>query len=232
MGGLSARRIATVRGMPQPDDRESLRLNYSLLFARHQASQSNLWTIVSMTLASEVALWVGMVTQPDAVPPIVFGLGLLMVGGSAPLAIRFIELNAMLDRQLLGTYEQELGTPARLCLEHGRRLEDRFITMVHRLPVEAQQRARKRRIAKHPSDGKTWHAFDKWLSTLGQPSMMWTAVIYMAAIAGASAATWLQWESTVTCIAVAAVTLLLFATPWFLAAETGPVAALRRRSRP
>lgn len=192
-------------------DESSLRLNYQLLADRLHNTQTVVWGVVAMTLAIEGGLWVGMVTQPiGQFEAVLFGCAFWLLGGSAPLAIRFFELASMLDRQLLGEYERALKIPTRLSLEHGRRLEDRFTTVARRLPEDAQARLYKRRLAKGPDAGDGWERADRIMTAMGQPSLVWTSVIAVSSVVGAAVAAYLAWNNSRWTAATAIATFALF----------------------
>jgi len=208
---------------------EAVQLSYSILSARYQVAQSTVWGLVTASVAAEAGLWIGMLTVRQA--SLAFGLGFVMLGMVSLLATRYFELTGMLDRQLMDEYEDALQIPARLRLEHGARLEERISLVLPRLDPASQKRFRKRRISKHDDDPALWHRLDVVLTTLGQASLVWTAMIAMTAVAGGAASIALATNSVWLTAVAGLLIFLLLALPWLLASESGRVTRLRDRRR-
>lgn len=218
-------------GATSPASTEDLRLNYSLLAQRRLNLQNAVFGFISMSLAAEAALWVGLLNLDLNVPALVlFGLGIEMIGVIAPLSVRFYEVSNMLDRQLLDEYEAQLDIPPHLRMHTGLRFQDRLELVLPRLPEDAQRRVTRRRVSKDSDDHKAWQRADAFLDMIGAPTIVWTAVLSVVGIAGVTTAFALAFESVWVCVLVAAVSVTVHLTPLLASAQAGPIGSLRRRT--
>ncbi|MCB7137451.1 hypothetical protein [Cellulosimicrobium marinum] len=217
----------TAGSAPQPaGDSEVLLAMYSALVARHQSSDSRTWQLVGIAIAAEVALWIGLGQSLSAAFYLLIGLGALAVSVVSILAIRYTELSSMLDRQLLGAYEDHFGVPTELRLHHDLRLEDRLWEMSGHLSPERRSRLFKRRIAKRrPSERRAGDAWVLWrvdmvLSALGQPSIVFTAILALAGCLGLGLGVYQASASHAIAISITALSLVVLALPWFTSMDS------------
>ena len=198
---------------------QAVRLNYEALLSRHQATQTTLWSMIAMALAAEAALWVGLTTLPlRGLETLLFACAFLMVGGLAPLSIRFFEISSMFDRQLMDTYERAIGLPNGFPrLLHGRRLKDR-LGAARKLGFTPRQieSLHKRLLTKDVDERGLWALLDDLLTLAGQPSMMWTSVIAFTGIAGTTTAVGLAGGQATWTVAAALATSTIMPGLWLL----------------
>ncbi|MBD8077761.1 hypothetical protein IF651_01630 [Cellulosimicrobium arenosum] len=190
--------------------------------------------MVATSIATEVALWIGLGQNVDTALYLLIGLGALMVGVVSILAIRYTELSSMLDRQLLGEYEEQFRIPAHLRPHYDKRFEDRIWEVSAQLPVERRERLFKRRIAKQrppePHTGEIpplWR-FDMLLSALGQPSIVFTAALAVAGSAGFGLGIFRASGSQILSVSITILSLILLALPWFASMQSAIGRFLRR----
>ncbi len=200
-------------------DSDDVRLLYSTLLVRAQHYSTLTWQVVSMSVAAEAGLWVALAQVKTPLFQVLIGLGLLMMGGVASLVIRYLELSSTLDRQLLGLCEQRLRIEPQLRTFHNLRFEDRLERVSAALDQPSVDTLFKRRIAKDlpaRADGRLtplWRV-DRLLSTLGQPTVMFTAVLASSGVIGFSSGIYQASGRLWLAIPLAMGSLVLLALPW------------------
>lgn len=196
---------------------ENLLAVYAVLFARQQSTGALTFQVVGLTAGAQAAIWVGLSTVHQSPLMILLGCGLLLLGNTAAFVVRSAELSSMLDRQLLDVYEEQMGVPATLLTHHGRRFEDRFQAVTKELSPGAKKRVFRRRV-ELASGGRAWRSkADRWLSRLGQPSLVWTFVLAGSGTAGFGVAIGETFSSVWAGIVAALVGVAPIVFPWIAA---------------
>lgn len=154
---------------------------YAVLFQQRTLDNDVLWRIIAFSFATEagglITLFSNKLSSANPVLIVLIGAGLLVIGVVGPLTVRFVETSVMLDRQLLDQYEELiLRKWPDLRQFHGLRLSKRFVQIRERLPADRQAFLDRRRFAKIDS-GRALRTLDSIADLLGQPSLVWTAVI-------------------------------------------------------
>lgn len=230
-------------------DKEDVRAVYGALLSRWEASNSMTWQVIGMSVAAEGGLWVALAQISNSLFQLFIGLGLLAVGAIAALSIRFTELSATLDKQMLDICERDFDIPPAIRLRHDLRFEQRLRAVSAHLDAEQRERLFLRRIAKSrtgdavavpprrevsapssqelpPETLPLWR-LDGLLSALGQPSMAFTALLAFSGAVGFGTGVY-QWSGGaawgVLAFLVGAGCLVL---PWVLSANGHGGRALR-----
>lgn len=208
---------------------ESMLASYAVLFQHRSLDNDVLWRIIAFSVAAEAGALLALLSDklnPSPALIVLIGVGTLAVGVAGPLTIRFVETSVMIDRQLLDVYEGVMFPHGAEVFRqwHGLRLSARFTKVRSLLTEERREVLDRRRFAKAGSTG--WRVrLDRFADLVGQPSLVWTAVIAAGGAIGFSVAVRAAGVYGWVWIFLTVLGFSLTSTLWFIAGEGHKVPA-------
>jgi hypothetical protein len=155
---------------------------YGVLAQRVLMNNDVLWRIIAFSLGAQVTAYVGLFqVKGNGALKILLGIATAGMGIIGPLTTRFVETVLLMDRLLLDRYEVELlGIDGGLLTHHSARMKDRIASWNQWLAPEDKNRLSERRGGAKAEGSH----INKLLDLLGQPSLVWVAIMGLAGAVG------------------------------------------------